>query len=397
MNQAVRLFGFLLLFSSATWAEEIHTTKLFIMTVGPWVFDWTDSKGGGHSPNQFSYRPSLLNAPDLPSWMYYTYSERHGRGFVYGAAPPHQKDLQIEVIGLNKKNYEARRRVIKMNVVEKAEPALYEVHLKVDKLNVEDMLDSDRYNRLLDVFRRSLWPESQSDLYITFLASAVQLGARLPLNPFEGEGIVMHIGSRAPFSKTLEDLQLEVLPLRSKGQTNCPDFKHTSVERFFKQYNFSLDWCAFRLVNVTSQIEDVLEDFSAEYNPTWLNQKNAISVSKQELPNRHYMSELALTLVVPLLCLAVLVILLTFILCFQQDTAKRNDDTPQSQLVQYEAVQRASNTLRSLSTQRDGEDSSPRVSMERSGLRPNPPPYSGIHHTTRDEFFDDDDTKTWYC
>ncbi|KAG8246848.1 hypothetical protein J6590_075814 [Homalodisca vitripennis] len=161
--------------------------------------------------------------------------------------------VQIEVIGLNKKNYEARRRVIKMNVVEKAEPALYEVHLKVDKLNVEDMLDSDRYNRLLDVFRRSLWPESQSDLYITFLASAVQLGARLPLNPFEGEGIVMHIGSRAPFSKTLEDLQLEVLPLRSKGQTNCPDFKHTSVERFFKQYNFSLDWCAFRLVNVTSQ------------------------------------------------------------------------------------------------------------------------------------------------
>ncbi|KAG8246850.1 hypothetical protein J6590_075816 [Homalodisca vitripennis] len=101
MNQAVRLFGFLLLFSSATWAEEIHTTKLFIMTVGPWVFDWTDSKGGGHSPNQFSYRPSLLNAPDLPSWMYYTYSERHGRGFVYGAAPPHQKDLQVKLRHLN--------------------------------------------------------------------------------------------------------------------------------------------------------------------------------------------------------------------------------------------------------------------------------------------------------
>uniref|UniRef100_A0A1B6KQR6 Dystroglycan-type cadherin-like domain-containing protein n=1 Tax=Graphocephala atropunctata TaxID=36148 RepID=A0A1B6KQR6_9HEMI len=400
MYQAVGISGVLLLVMLCViaQAEEIHTTKLFIMTVGPWVFDWTDSKNG-HSSSQFSYRPSLLNAPDLPSWMYYTYSERHNRGFVYGAPPPHQKDLQIEVIGLNKKNYEARRRIIKMNVVEKTEPALFEVHLKVDKLNVEDMLDADRYNRLLDVFRRFLWPESQPDLYITFLASAVQLGARLPLNPFEGEGIVMHIGSRAPFSKVLEDLQLEVLPLRSKGQTNCPDFKHTSVERFFKQHNFSLDWCAFQLVNVTSpsQKDKKPLDIPARFNPLELSNKQTISVTKQELPTRHYLSELAFTLVIPLLCLALLVTLLTFILCLQQDTVKRNDDTPQSQLVQYEAVQRASNTLRSLSTQRDGEDSSPRVSMERSGLRPNPPPYSGIHHSARDDFFDDDDAKTWYC
>lgn len=70
------------------------------------------------------------------------------------------------------------------------EPALYEIQMKVDRLNVEDMLDSDRYNQLLDVFRKSLWPDSQDDLYITFLASATQLGARLPLNPYHGEGWV---------------------------------------------------------------------------------------------------------------------------------------------------------------------------------------------------------------
>lgn len=68
------------------------------------------------------------------------------------------------------------------------DPALYEVRLKVDRLNVEDMFDSDRFNRLLEVFQNILWPDSQQDLYITFLASAVQLGARLPLSPNEGEG-----------------------------------------------------------------------------------------------------------------------------------------------------------------------------------------------------------------
>jgi alpha-sarcoglycan len=73
------------------------------------------------------------------------------------------------------------------------EPALYEVHLKVDKLDVEDMLDSGRYNHLLDVFRRTLWPDSRDDLYITFLASAVRLGARLPLNPTDGEGSVDYV------------------------------------------------------------------------------------------------------------------------------------------------------------------------------------------------------------
>ncbi|XP_054258310.1 epsilon-sarcoglycan-like [Macrosteles quadrilineatus] len=373
----------------AAQGEDIHTTKVFIMTIGPWFFNWTDTKSS-HVGNQFSYRPSLLNSPDLPSWMFYTFSEKHNQGFVYGAPPSQQKDLQIEVVGLNRKNYEAKRRVIKMNVLEKDEPALYEVRLKVDKLNVEDMLESERYNRLLDVFRRTLWPDSQDDLYITFLASAVHLGARLPLNPTDGEGIVMHIGSRAPFSQTLLDLQKEVSPLQSKGQTNCPDFKHTSVERFFKQYNFSLDWCAFSLSFKPSNTQE-----SPDRNPETADTSQQWQpVSQQELPTRNYHSELAVTLILPLFCFIVLAALLTFILCFQQDTVKCNEDTPQSLLVQYEAVHRASNTLRSLSNQRD---SSPRSSSERGGLRPNPPPYTGIHHSNREEYLDDDDAKTWYC
>jgi Sarcoglycan alpha/epsilon. len=65
--------------------------------------------------------------------------------------------------------------------------------MKIDNLNVEDMFDSYRLNRLLDVFRRELWHESKNDLYVTFLASAVHLGARHPLRPNEGEGLVFEL------------------------------------------------------------------------------------------------------------------------------------------------------------------------------------------------------------
>lgn len=70
------------------------------------------------------------------------------------------------------------------------DPAKHEVQMKIDNLNVEDMFDSYRLNRLLDVFRGELWRESKDDLYVTFLASAVHLGARHPLRPNEGEGLV---------------------------------------------------------------------------------------------------------------------------------------------------------------------------------------------------------------
>lgn len=55
------------------------------------------------------------------------------------------------------------------------------------------MFDLHRRNRLLEVFTHNLWVESKGDLYVTFLESAVQLGARLPLSPNEREGYVLHI------------------------------------------------------------------------------------------------------------------------------------------------------------------------------------------------------------
>lgn len=63
--------------------------------------------------------------------------------------------------------------------------------MKIDNLNVEDMFDVQTMDNLKGVMKNQLWKDSQYDLYLTFLASAVDLGARKPLNPEEGEGFVL--------------------------------------------------------------------------------------------------------------------------------------------------------------------------------------------------------------
>ncbi|PSN56245.1 hypothetical protein C0J52_00373 [Blattella germanica] len=321
------------------------------------------------SSDQYSYRPSLLNAPDLPSWIHYLYSNRHQTGFLYGVPPPHHGSLELEIVGLNRENYETRRRVVHMNVQEKAYPATHEVQLKIDNLNVEDMFDSYRQNRLLDV-------------------------------------VVVRIGSKAQFSSGLIELQDEVKPLWKLG--SCPrDFKRTTVERFFRDEGFALDWCAFRLIISTAlcltcqfpllQIDAASAthqhlpstDFVEDRTPLVLSREDRwVRPSKLQVPQRSYVSEFVHTIMLPMLVMIILVLLLSVILCFHHEgISKRQKDTPAVQMVQYTAVHRATNTLRSLSSQREvpGEHenslprtSTPRMSMEYGTYyRPNPPPYTG--------------------
>lgn len=122
---------------------------------------------------------------------------------------------QVEVVGLNREDYETRKTIIPINVTEKTgwskksttilrrrknykiekhlimstDPAKYEIHLKIDNLNLDDMFEPNRVFRLLNIFTTVLWQDSD-DLYMTYLVSALKLGARLPLSPDEGEGRV---------------------------------------------------------------------------------------------------------------------------------------------------------------------------------------------------------------
>lgn len=183
-------------------SENVLMTEVFEIEINPPMFNWTYegnillyvyvnvlARYISGVNDQFVYQPSLLNNPDLPSWINYIYSNRHHAGFLYGVPPNiNNAEVLVEIVALNRKNYETRRIVLPIHITEKLNPAKYEVRLKIDNLNVEDMFDTDRINRLLDVFRKRLWKHSRADLYITFLASAVKFGARLPLNPSEGEG-----------------------------------------------------------------------------------------------------------------------------------------------------------------------------------------------------------------
>jgi hypothetical protein len=50
------------------------------------------------------------------------------------------------------------------------------------------MFEGGTLEKLMGVFKQVLWPESKSDLYLTFLASPIHLGARRPVNPHHSDG-----------------------------------------------------------------------------------------------------------------------------------------------------------------------------------------------------------------
>nr|XP_023022553.1 epsilon-sarcoglycan isoform X1 [Leptinotarsa decemlineata] len=386
---------------------NVLMSEVFAISLDPPMFNWTYEG----MKNQFVYQASLLNAPDLPSWINYVYSESHHSGFLYGVPPNKNKaSIPIEVIALNKKNYETRVENLNIIITEKLNPAKYEVHLKIDNLNVEDFFIVDRMEALKDIFRKQLWKDSAFDLYVTFLSTAVELGARKPLDPSEGEGVVIRLGSETAFSAELIELQDEVKPLWKVPA--CPrDFKRTSVERYFRDAGFSLDWCSFRLVDNNNSAmhqtnENSVNSDRGDNNDRWR------PVSTSEIPQRSYTHEVLVSVLVPMMILLVLGLLLSFILCFHHDEIedeesdeyfknlfhictdyyynhyiyKRTSHIEQFStdvIDQIDTIQKATESLRNFSSNRDGmspdlhsHTNSPNSTISRGmHCRPSPPPY----------------------
>ncbi|KAI4462123.1 alpha-/epsilon-sarcoglycan family member [Holotrichia oblita] len=383
---------------------SVLMTEVFEIVIDQTLFNWTYD-----NPTQFICQPSLSGAPDLPDWINYIYSDQRNVGYLYGVPPNTPMEVTLDIIGLNRKNYKTEQRQLTITVVEKLNPAKYEVELKIDNLNVEDMFDVYRMDRLKDVFKKHLWNDSEEDLYMTYLASAIDLGARLPLNPKEGEGVVLRLGSRAPFSDELAKLQDEVRPLLKVSP--CPrDFKRTSVERYFREAGFALDWCSFSLISTMQDPERPLEDLAKSSEQKLIeNQWNAYS--KNDVPQRSYVHEFLFTILVPMFVMTILAVLLSLILCFHHEgiqdplseeyfenlyhictdyvSSKRMENTSIAEITQYATINRVTYTLRSLSNQRDfaclspemtggsqSHTNSPTSTISRGiHCRPSPPPY----------------------
>ncbi|CAI6368956.1 unnamed protein product [Macrosiphum euphorbiae] len=227
--------------------RDVRETEMFYYEIRPELFNWTNGADTG-----FVFTPSLQNYPDLLHWIHYKFNSKNRHGYLYGTPPADSLDRQIllDIIGLNKKTYQVETRVMQLNIFEKSEYATNEVRFKINNLNVEDMFHEERIQYLLDIFRQNLWLGSKPNLYVTFLASASDLGQRLPLDPNDTEGVIVNLGSSSNFSTILYDLEKEISPLQKMNK--CPkDFKRTSVERYFRANGFNLDWCSFKLVELT--------------------------------------------------------------------------------------------------------------------------------------------------
>ncbi|XP_042893930.1 alpha-sarcoglycan-like isoform X2 [Penaeus japonicus] len=299
-----------------------------------------------------TYRPSLLNMPDLPSWLHYSYSPANHAGFVYGVPPDGISEFQLEVVERDKGTYNTSHRVYNVDVLEQPRKP-YEVRFKVTNMNVEEMLVGRGWEKLMSVMTEDLWEESAADLNVTYLASATQKGDRLPARPDEREGVYIGYGSSARFSSSLYRLEQEVKPLWIHHP--CPPyFKKTSYERFFRKKNFAVDWCSFKLYDNSDDLiygghDDSRDHEEGHRSPVISALENEGRVylrSREQITKRSYTLDVVHTILIPLVVMLVLLALLTLAMC-----CHRNNIIPATQdiqMVQYASIHRATEALRAL-------------------------------------------------
>ncbi|KAJ8686767.1 hypothetical protein QAD02_022561 [Eretmocerus hayati] len=379
---------------------SIFSAQVFAIPIVPSYFNWTSDDGR----NEYRYEASLLGMPDLPSWIHYTYSRETHRGYLYGVPPRNQKSFKLEIIALNKKTYETRDKVLEVIVTENDSVSKYQIQLKVNNWNVEDMFDRNRTETLFEVFRKNIW-KNATDLQLTFLASADELGARNPLKPGGEIGTVLRLGSLTPFSSNLQNLEKEIQPVMKKFST-C-DFKKTSFNRYFG--DFMIDWCYFKLIEEDhaglqqqqQQQRDVSASVKLSPEGQELPERRWSQAQRSQLAPRIFRGQLFASVCLPALLLLLIVAFISATLCLQHEhfissNGKRgspllidSSGTNGVQMIQYAITSDSRGTLRSLSATQ--HSSSPTLdesqSINRSPrngkdhvnhyLRPNPPPYVG--------------------
>lgn len=255
----------------------------------------------------------MRGKPNLPSWMNFQFSKERNLGYIYGSPTSDyaNKMFDIEIIGLNKQNYETRRIIVPFEIISKPAPA-NKIEMKITNLNWVHLTDLGRVENLKGIFTNDLWPDSAADLNIIFMESAIRLGSRVPLKPQNREGVIVHLGSNQPLSNRLLELSEEIKPL---AKLSTCTFKKTKVQTIFQNAGFQVDWCAFKII--TDEPPASVETSSEE--TSMLTQKVWIAPSRNELPERNYSEEIAVAIAIPSVWFAFLVALLTVVLCFQHE------------------------------------------------------------------------------
>lgn len=138
------------------------------------------------------------------------------------------------------------------------------------------------------------------------------------------DSVIVHVGSFAQFSPRLKELQEEVRPLYKLP--SCT-YKRTSVQKIFENVGFKLDWCAFKMLGMESPTEVLYHNNQApgrsqnelKQQPDEQTRQTErwLGVSREDVPVRNYIDEFAFAFAIPGMILAVLLGLLSAVLCFQ--------------------------------------------------------------------------------
>ncbi|XP_011180300.2 epsilon-sarcoglycan isoform X2 [Zeugodacus cucurbitae] len=370
--------------------EQAAVGELFSYKIEPLLFNWTHQV----ISEQFRYRASLEGYADLPTWLRYKYSHEYHAGFLYGTPTDRlaDKTVHLDIVALNKQNYETRTVKLSIFVAEKL-PSLNIIQMKIDNLNWVHLMDPGRVENLRNIFRKDLWPESENDLSIVFMESAVNMGGRLPLRPQQREGVVVHLGSSAQFSARIKELQEEVRPLYKLS--TCT-YKRTSVQKVFENAGFKLDWCAFKTVGADISPEILFHNYGHKsHHDNFKRNDRWLGIAREDVPDRNYIDEFAFAFAIPSMIFAILLGILSAALCFQHEKFEMSSAyQPATSTVQM--VQCSDNntdqpvtTLKSLKDPNCLLDNismrshSPNNSYYQTDsasntyLRPKPPPYKG--------------------
>jgi len=285
------------------------TTHVFTFFLAPHYFNWTD-QSSGLDKDLVRYRATLLDRPSLPGWLKYRHSPRHKAGLLYGV-PPTTGLTVIQIVATNRHTFQTGQLLLNIHV--ETEPSLprSEVQLKIDNLNIEDIFDKHRIQRLMGIFKQRFWLEAFEDIHLTFADSAIDLGGRRPLKPSHKDGVVITVGSKTNFSEPLLALDSETQPLR-KHKT-C-SYKRISVERYFRQAGFAIDWCSFRLISASSSLGNnqtgkLIKTFSeGSIKADWH------FPERGDMKRESKLAEILTAMVIPLVILAIFSTCLGFIL-----------------------------------------------------------------------------------
>lgn len=202
--------------------------------------------------------------------------------------------ILLDVVALNKLNYHIEHAVLSLYIARKTTYAVNTVQMKIDNLNWVHLTDPGRVENLKNIFRYDLWPESKNDLHISFMESAINMGGRVPVQPQQKEGIIVHLSSHTAFSQRLIDLQEEVKPLY---KISTCTYKRTSVQTIIENAGFKLDWCAFHIVNDDSK--SAKKSHHTEHKPLRDQEPLWDSMSLYEIPQRTYIDEFAFAIALP--------------------------------------------------------------------------------------------------